>query len=54
MGSAKRTFGAAHGGSVRMFGVAETGDRVEITERSQERIVFLIEKSNGTIEKPNA
>lgn len=28
MGSAKRTFGAAHGGSVRMFGVAAFGGRI--------------------------
>jgi tRNA 2-thiouridine synthesizing protein A len=29
--------------------IRETGDRVEITERSETRIVFLIEKSNGII-----
>jgi len=34
--------------------IRETGDKVEITERSQGRIVFLIEKTNGSIEKPNA
>jgi tRNA 2-thiouridine synthesizing protein A len=34
--------------------IRETGDTVEITERSQGRIVFLIEKSNDPIEKPNA
>ena len=34
--------------------IRETGDKVEITERSQSRIVFLIEKTNGSIEKPNA
>ncbi len=34
--------------------IRETGDKVEITERSQGRIVFLIEKANGSIEKPNA
>ena len=34
--------------------VRETGDRVEITERSDVRIVFLIEKANGTIDKANA
>jgi tRNA 2-thiouridine synthesizing protein A len=34
--------------------IRETGDKVEITERSPGRIVFLIEKSNGSIEKPNA
>src|SRR6185312_156360 len=26
--------------------IRETGDRVEITERSEQRIVFLIEKAN--------
>jgi tRNA 2-thiouridine synthesizing protein A len=30
--------------------IRETGDRVEITERSEQRIVFLIEKTNGAIE----
>ncbi|MFB9266369.1 sulfurtransferase TusA family protein [Bradyrhizobium erythrophlei] len=34
--------------------IQETGDKVEITERSEIRIVFLIEKTNGTIGKPNA
>ena len=34
--------------------IRETGDRVEITERSQDRIVFLIEKTNGSIEEANA
>jgi tRNA 2-thiouridine synthesizing protein A len=34
--------------------IRETGDKVEITERSQGRIVFLIEKTNGSIEKANA
>jgi len=34
--------------------IRETGDTVEITERSQGRIVFLIEKANDPIEKPNA
>ncbi|MBO4224370.1 hypothetical protein GRB70_18305 [Bradyrhizobium neotropicale] len=33
--------------------IRETGDKVEITERSESRIVFLIEKTNGTIEKIN-
>jgi tRNA 2-thiouridine synthesizing protein A len=33
--------------------IRETGDRVEITERAEARIVFLIEKSNGLIEKSN-
>jgi tRNA 2-thiouridine synthesizing protein A len=27
--------------------IRETGDRVEITERAERRIVFLIEKTNG-------
>ena len=31
--------------------IRETGDRIEITERSESRIVFLIEKSNGSTEK---
>ena len=31
--------------------IRETGDKVEITERSESRIVFLIEKSNGLTEK---
>jgi tRNA 2-thiouridine synthesizing protein A len=30
--------------------IRETGDKVEITERSQDRIVFLIEKTNGSVE----
>ncbi len=34
--------------------IRETGDKVEITERSDARIVFLIEKTNGPIEKVNA
>ena len=34
--------------------IRETGDKIEITERSQDRIVFLIEKANDPIEKPNA
>jgi tRNA 2-thiouridine synthesizing protein A len=33
--------------------IRETGDKVEITERNESRIVFLIEKTNGAIEKPN-
>ena len=33
--------------------IRETGDTVEITERSQGRIVFLIEKSNGSIGNSN-
>ncbi|MGY4314607.1 MULTISPECIES: sulfurtransferase TusA family protein [Bradyrhizobium] len=34
--------------------IQETGDKVEITERSDVRIVFLIEKANGMIENSNA
>ena len=30
--------------------IRETGDKVEITERNETRIVFLIEKANGAIE----
>lgn len=30
--------------------IRETGDRIEITERNEQRIVFLIEKTNGEIE----
>ena len=33
--------------------IRETGDKVEIAERGETRIVFLIEKANGTIEKSN-
>lgn len=29
--------------------IRETGDRVEITERSEQGIVFLIEKTDGAI-----
>ena len=31
--------------------IRETGDKVEITERDETRIVFLIEKSNDLIRK---
>ena len=31
--------------------IRETGDKVEITERSERRIVFVIEKANGPIGK---
>ena len=31
--------------------IRETGDKVEIAERNESRIVFLIEKANGLIEK---
>jgi len=33
--------------------IRETGDKVEITERAERGIVFLIEKSNGPIENAN-
>ena len=33
--------------------IRETGDKVEITERAEQQIVFLIEKANGPIERPN-
>jgi tRNA 2-thiouridine synthesizing protein A len=33
--------------------IRETGDKVEITERAETRIVLLIEKTNGSIENPN-
>ena len=33
--------------------IRETGDTVEITERNEARIVFLIEKIDGSIEKTN-
>jgi tRNA 2-thiouridine synthesizing protein A len=33
--------------------IRETGDKVEIKERSECRIVFLIEKTNGLIDKSN-
>ena len=31
--------------------IRETGDKVEITERNETRVIFLIEKSNGPIGK---
>lgn len=34
--------------------IRETGDKVEIAERGQTRIVFLIEKANDAIEKSNS
>jgi tRNA 2-thiouridine synthesizing protein A len=34
--------------------VRNSGDKVEIAERTEQRIVFLIEKANGAIEKANA
>ena len=34
--------------------IRETGDKVEITERSESRIVFLIEKTNGSIGKTDS
>jgi tRNA 2-thiouridine synthesizing protein A len=33
--------------------IRETGDRVEITERDERRIVFVIEKTDRVIEKQN-
>jgi tRNA 2-thiouridine synthesizing protein A len=33
--------------------IQETGDKVEITERTEQRIVFMIEKTNHPIEKSN-
>jgi tRNA 2-thiouridine synthesizing protein A len=33
--------------------IRETGDRVEISERTEHRVVFMIEKVNGPIENPN-
>ena len=34
--------------------IRETGDKIEISERGETRIVFLIEKTNGAIEKSNS
>jgi tRNA 2-thiouridine synthesizing protein A len=33
--------------------VRQTGDKVEITERSEQLIIFTIEKTNGPIEDTN-
>jgi tRNA 2-thiouridine synthesizing protein A len=33
--------------------IQETGDKVEITERTEQRIVFVIEKTNTPIENAN-
>lgn len=33
--------------------IRETGDKVEITERAERRIVFLIEKANGSMASAN-
>ena len=33
--------------------IRETGDRVEIRERAEHRVVFMIEKTNGPIENAN-
>jgi tRNA 2-thiouridine synthesizing protein A len=33
--------------------IRETGDKIEISERSETRIVFLIEKANDSITKPH-
>ena len=32
----------------------KTGDKIEIAERTEQRIVFVIEKANGAIEDVNA
>jgi tRNA 2-thiouridine synthesizing protein A len=32
--------------------IRQTGDKVEITEREQDRIIFLIEKSSGQTANP--
>jgi len=34
--------------------VHKTGDKVEITEQTEQRVIFVIEKTNGAIEKANA
>jgi tRNA 2-thiouridine synthesizing protein A len=34
--------------------IRETGDKVEISERGENRIVFLIEKTNGSIGNSNS
>ena len=34
--------------------VLKTGDKIEIAEQTEQRIVFLIEKANGSIENINA
>jgi tRNA 2-thiouridine synthesizing protein A len=34
--------------------VRQTGDKVEMSERSEQRIVFIIEKTNRSIEDANA
>ncbi len=33
--------------------IRETGDKVEITERTEKQILFVIEKANGLIGKTN-
>jgi len=33
--------------------IRETGDKVEISERAEHRVVFMIEKANGLIENAN-
>jgi tRNA 2-thiouridine synthesizing protein A len=33
--------------------IRETGDKIELTEHAERRIVFMIEKSNGAIGKAN-
>jgi tRNA 2-thiouridine synthesizing protein A len=34
--------------------IGETGDKVEITERTEQRVIFMIEKANRPIENINA
>jgi tRNA 2-thiouridine synthesizing protein A len=34
--------------------IGETGDKVELAERTEQRIVFMIEKANGPIGDTNA
>jgi tRNA 2-thiouridine synthesizing protein A len=34
--------------------IRETGDKIEITERAEQRIVFMIEKTNGSIGNTNS
>jgi tRNA 2-thiouridine synthesizing protein A len=33
--------------------VRQTGDKVEIAEHTEQRIIFVIEKTNGSIEEAN-
>ena len=34
--------------------VLATGDKIEILERTEQRVVFMIEKTNGSIDDANA